>query len=98
MSKKVKVTICHVIPVYKQDDNEQVFQIKMKTEGVEDALGTTKGKHYYIKVTKPKVEEGDQVVIDLDNYDVVTEEFKPEGEDKIILLSYLVGKGRKVEA
>ena len=91
---KVKVEVLHVIEVYKRkSDGEQVYQLKLKAPGSNDVLGETAPKHYYIKVTNPKVKVGDTPTIDLDAYETYLDEWIPDGEDKVITLTYLKPKG-----
>lgn len=90
---QVKVKVVHIVSLYKrQSDNEQVFQLKLKTMGTSDELGEVSGVHYYYKVTKPKVAVTQEVTIDLDRYNIVAEEFTPKDNDKAITLKYLIPK------
>jgi hypothetical protein len=92
---KMKKTfkIIHVKELFVNDAGDAVFQIKLQNKQVViDALGTGGSQEtYYRKVTNPKVQAGQEVELDVDNYDIVVEQFETD-DDKIIKLKYLYNK------
>lgn len=89
-----KLVVVHVVELFVNEKGEQVFQIKLQNkQTVVDELGTSDSQEtYYRKVTNPKVKVGQEVNLDLNNYDIVEEKFEPKDEDKIIKLKYLYNK------
>ena len=87
------LTVIHVVELFVDNDGNAVVQIKLQNkQSVTVALGTSVSQEtYYRKVTNPSVVVGQEVTIELDNYDVVVEEFEVEDE-KIIKLKYLYNK------
>lgn len=92
MKKLFKVV--HVKELFINNEGVAVFQVKLQhKDEMVDELGTSNTQEtYYRKVTNPTVKEGQEVTIDPDKYDVVVENFEPDGEDRIIKLKYLYNK------
>ena len=90
---KKAFVVVHVKELFVNDNGEAVFQIKLQNKQVvTDELGTSNSQEtYYRKVTNPTVKAGQEVSIDVDNYDIVVEQFETD-DDKIIKLKYLYNK------